>query len=212
MILSLLDLPALVNFRDVNRATVQAVNFLPAYRPFMSRDGRRVLRDIVVIGQGNQFTCAELSRKMSPKECENHNCTVGINRPQGLGPGLYMFFPTRQQLCFYCIQRISSHLTTFNEFGLQIPRDPRYRKYGSSTDNPSAVVALRFNYPYQTISSSDSCGVIRAFHESHFPGGVFNVYQISKESRSSRQSIWPPWRDHNYSNGRRRLMTRAPGS
>jgi hypothetical protein len=191
MILSLLDLPSLVKFRDVNRATVRAVNFLPAYRPFMLQDGRRVLRDIVAIGQGHRFTCAELSNKMSPTKCENHNCGV-TPEPWALSPrfypGLYMFFPTRQQLCFNCIQKITSCLTAFHEFGLQHPRDPKYHKYGSSTNNPSAVVALRFHYPYQTASASLSSEVIKDFLESNFPEGVFNAFCISRDDRDRRPS------------------------
>jgi hypothetical protein len=185
MILSALDLSTLVTFRNVNRAAIRAVNFLPAYRLLMS-PGSRVLRDIVMIGQGHQFTCAELSEKMSHTKCENHNCGL-IPRPlkygQGYYPGLYMFFPTRQQLCFSCIQKITSCLTVFHEFGLQRPRDPRYHKYGSSTNNPSAVVALRFEYPHQTVSASLSSDVIKDFLESNFPEGVFNAFYISRDDR-----------------------------
>jgi len=123
------------------------VNTLPAYRLLVSID-RRVLRDVLVIGQGHCFNCPELHRIWWTARialCENHKC-VKRYMP------LHLFFPRCQQLCMVCIIHIAGYDTEFHAFGIQKPGSPKLHHYGASTKTPGNVITLRVEYPYQTIS------------------------------------------------------------
>lgn len=144
IILSPLDVSSLTNLRSVSRAVRNAVDSLPVYRMLVSRD-RRFLRDVVVIGQGRHFTCTELYEAARITRCENSKCRMPYLP-------IYLFFPSRQHLCMSCISGLAFPVLDFHAFGIQRPADPKLHHYGYSTQQPTKVIALRAEYPYQTLS------------------------------------------------------------
>lgn len=99
IILPLLDLRTLIEFRRVNQRSLQLVAALPQYKVINSHALNGALRGALRIGMGQWITCNDLFTALCTAECKECGDYAG-----------YLFLLTCTRVCFLCFTRHQNYL------------------------------------------------------------------------------------------------------